>query len=883
MPSFITEEQKSQETILIIDKQGIIGSLLCEALVDSGTVVFVSKKQAQLSSVIHVPFLQAIPQIPDGIYSHILFVHDGNIESEELLSPILQKGMADLSNCLIILPHGLYSEKLKEKIFGVNNKANICILGDIFGEKQIISEVSTLIDQADRGDVQLAEMGLHMIYPVSFAKTKEAILHGLFGSEKKKIFFAFSSHPFTELSIAHTLQKVDPLVKIDFSNEKKQIKEDNLPEGKYALTREDTLKEIQEEFKQITQTKAPNSKEQGKAAYILPKKVKTKKHFSKKLIIASVFLVIIFSPFLLEAVSAGLGVVLLGSSAKQAEAKQFDLAAQSTQAAGILFSLSGQIHSVTALDMQAVGQQALSSQISANIHNGALISNAATLVLDGLSHLEQIQKADSFTNIAGASLVTSNIKQAALVIEDLRAGKGIVYSDKLLFLKQTFPLFANTADSFPSILGISQKKTYLVLFQNNMELRPGGGFIGSYALIDIKRGNVGKVTIHDIYDADGQLKGHIEPPFVLRRYIPVQHWFLRDSNFDVDWEKDAQNAAFFLKTETGQTVDGVIGIDLSFIKSLIASVGSAYVPEYNQTVNESNFFSLTESHAEKNFFPGSTQKKDFLRALFDSLQTKLMSGGHTISLFQAVTSSLEEKHILVSFADPSVQSLFTANGLSSSLWDNRAISSNKINDFVGINEANIGINKVNAFVTRSVAQHLTVSDTGSISSQLDITYKNTSNGQWPGGDYKNYLRLILPDGAQITAVAFDQNEQSLISAITSSSVFEAKDFTPPFGLEVDKTDENGKSIFGFVVTVPAGEKRVVRISYVLPSKLDISIPTFTYDNKLFKQPGVDNFPYTLTMQYPAGYTLLSGSSQNPLVQSMLLSKDEDLTFSFGKK
>jgi len=48
-----------------------------------------------------------------------------------------------------------------------------------------------------------------------------------------------------------------------------------------------------------------------------------------------------------------------------------------------------------------------------------------------------------------------------------------------------------------------------------MELRPGGGFIGSYAILSVDKGKITNFKIYDVYDADGQLKNHIEPPFAI--------------------------------------------------------------------------------------------------------------------------------------------------------------------------------------------------------------------------------------------------------------------------------------------------------------------------------------------------------------------------------
>lgn len=58
-----------------------------------------------------------------------------------------------------------------------------------------------------------------------------------------------------------------------------------------------------------------------------------------------------------------------------------------------------------------------------------------------------------------------------------------------------------------------------------------------------------------------------------------------------------------------QTADGVIGVDLSFVKNILSVVGPVKVSDYNQTVNADNFFQIAQAHAENDFFPGSTQKK----------------------------------------------------------------------------------------------------------------------------------------------------------------------------------------------------------------------------------------------------------------------------------
>src|SRR5207244_3861579 len=158
--------------------------------------------------------------------------------------------------------------------------------------------------------------------------------------------------------------------------------------------------------------------------------------------------------------------------------------------------------------------------------------------------------------------------------------------------------------------------------------------------------------------------------------------------------------------------------------------------------------------AEKDFFPGSTQKKDFLRSLLRAIQDKLAIGNVSYGkLFTEAAQAAKEKHALFAFADKSSQDLFTVNGLSSSLWDARVKEAGTVNDFLGINEANLGVNKVNYFVDRSVDQRVVVNDIGDVSEQVTVTYTNKSKDAiWPGGGYMNYLRFIVPQNTALIKI-----------------------------------------------------------------------------------------------------------------------------------
>ena len=130
--------------------------------------------------------------------------------------------------------------------------------------------------------------------------------------------------------------------------------------------------------------------------------------------------------------------------------------------------------------------------------------------------------------------------------------------------------------------GRGNAKTYLLLLQNNTELRPGGGFIGNYGLLKFEEGKLKEITVEDVYTADGQLKEQIESPKQLAQLLTVDNFYLRDSNWSGDFEVNADLARDFLKKETGADVDGVIAVDLTFVANLLKATGPVKLSDYNE-------------------------------------------------------------------------------------------------------------------------------------------------------------------------------------------------------------------------------------------------------------------------------------------------------------
>ncbi|BCX14459.1 MAG: hypothetical protein KatS3mg088_142 [Patescibacteria group bacterium] len=382
------------------------------------------------------------------------------------------------------------------------------------------------------------------------------------------------------------------------------------------------------------------------------------------------------------------------------------------------------------------------------------------------------------------------------------------------------------------VLGEDGEKNYLVLLQNNMELRPTGGFIGSFAIVGFKRGAMNKFEIYDVYSADGQLKGYVEPPWQLKKYLDQPAWYLRDSNWDPDFVVSSKKAEWFLDKSMNIQVDGVIGVDLYFVQDLVDVFGSVYVSDFDKAIDAKNFYEVVQYEAEKDFFPGSRQKQNFLLALSKSLLSNFKSATkfQLLGLLTNTYRNLNERHVQLFLHEAQIQEKIDNLGWSGVVEFPFCSSENCFSDGVSLVEANLGVNKANYFIDREARMKVKITDK-SIYHRLEIVFVN--NAQTFMGDkaiYKNYLRLVLPGDAEINSVKagrldnledinFDQDmlrgnrEMGLFLEVlpseTKKVVFE---WSKDRGLNLDKNGE-----YKFYFRKQAGIKS-------LPFSLEVDFP-----------------------------------------------------------
>lgn len=753
-PTLITK--KNDEPLLIIDREGKIGEKLAEKLKSEATVVLVSQKVPLIADIIHIPFDKKIPQIPDNIYSHIFVVDDGSKITREALSSFLQKAEDDNAHFFFAAHMREINEKLINDLTAYYKKAKILFFGDIFGGGPVNKEsyINRFIAQARlKNKILVPEDGTSVSYPIYFEDLIEGVLEAVFGQNDDKIFYAFPKYPPTHLTLARMIQKSNPHVLIDFSKEK-ALENINIPiNGKYLLSKNP----IEARIKRIEIKEKPFAQRNEVEEEI--DDVKQTHLFFPRFGFFGILILI-----LLPLISTLLLLFLGNVSAKGVEIY---------------------------LDRGDLARAQKSSFFSK-------------------TYFDLAGKTASIIPFFGENFLTGDqnkVKGASSIFEGLESydfaevKKGLIYLQKE---KVNFPMLnfaTSTINVWEDLLGFKNKRKYLLLLQDKNELRPTGGIIDSYSLLTLDKGKLLPFEIKDASFLDSKIKGQVEPPFPIRRYLKSSNFSFKDSNFNVEFTQSASTSAILLSVLEEEKVDGVIALD---------------------------------------------------KSLYDEISEELKK--EKIS-YKKVLSKIEErinkKQILFAFNDQNLQNIFTANNWSSALWDVRIDSKTTINDFLGVSEANLSKSKINKNISRNVSQSVKLDEDGNLSSTLVINYKNEATER-----YKNYLRLILPLGAKIISFKINDKSVEIRNAIKDPKVYEANNFKEPEELEVDQVNQNGKTIFGFLLEIGSEAIEEVQISYSFPKIINLDSHV-SYSLKIFKQPYL-TFPYKFSISYPATFKITGG-------------------------
>jgi hypothetical protein len=259
-----------------------------------------------------------------------------------------------------------------------------------------------------------------------------------------------------------------------------------------------------------------------------------------------------------------------------------------------------------------------------------------------------------------------------------------------------FAEFERLLPLLTEVLGGNGIRRYLIEQVNPAELRAGGGFIGTYSLLQADHGLLKLVASGDAYKLvdprplPGQA-GFIPQPTPYREIIPDTSWSFVDSNIYPDYAANAKAAENFVQSRTGH-LDGVISVDYYVVAQMLNLTGPIQVPGYGLKLDAGTFIPTLIAGD----IAGDAAHKAILSSIAGPLLGKITSFGpdQWPTLLSTLNTLTAERHLQAYFNDPAVEDELDRIG-----WSGRLNTGSK-SDFMMEVESNYYGTKSNYFVTR---------------------------------------------------------------------------------------------------------------------------------------------------------------------------------------
>jgi len=478
--------------------------------------------------------------------------------------------------------------------------------------------------------------------------------------------------------------------------------------------------------------------------------------------------------------------------------------------AGEHFSLAGKSLAESAKSLNSIGNPL----DSANQANQPSLTDLFLNLRDG------IQKSSGELSAAQDDLNKVNMDDLPPETRD----QFVQLKSKLPLVNASLKNFLDYSQIFLDVLGYNGPRKYLFLFENNQEMRPTGGFIGSYGILDIGNGRVKKLFVDDIYNPDGQLKARVIPPTPIQKMSAV--WTMHDANWFPDFPTSAEKVAWFYEKTGGPTVDGVIAITPDLLQDLLKVTGPIDMPEYGKTIDADNFMEETQQEVEVDYDKELNQPKKFVADLTPKILDKVMSErgiGSVLQTLKAFNNALSEKHLLLYSRNYNIQKL-----ISDQKWSGEILNTDK--DYLSVINTNINGYKTDGVIDETIDHKSEIQNDGSIVDTVSITRKHNGGNEkydWWNKVNGDWMRVYVPKDAKFLSVE-GQTREIVPPALDYQSLGFKKD--PQVQAEEDSTrvddqsgtkiyDENNKTVFANWVYVSPGESATITYKYILPFKM----------------------------------------------------------------
>lgn len=302
------------------------------------------------------------------------------------------------------------------------------------------------------------------------------------------------------------------------------------------------------------------------------------------------------------------------------------------------------------------------------------------------------------------------------------------------------------APVLPQMLGANgQTRNYLLYAMNNVEIRACGGFGGSQGLISVTDGqmSIGEFVPRIGLSEDEAVESVDEEDEAL--FGNHSNLYNSGNTYSPDWPRNSQRVAALWKSQYGQDVDGVVGIDPVFLQYLLGLVGNVSLPD-GTVVDGTNAAKVLMHDVYWNY---PVEESDGIFASVASAAFDKILGGigdvDVTKLVGAFERGAEEGRLIAWMRNDDEQNAIKETGIDASLPDPDDPSADPV---AGVYFNNLSFSKLDWYLNADtqIGQGVKNGD-GTCSYRITVTLTNIMT-QEEAGKLPDYVAASAPDAAR---------------------------------------------------------------------------------------------------------------------------------------
>jgi hypothetical protein len=219
-------------------------------------------------------------------------------------------------------------------------------------------------------------------------------------------------------------------------------------------------------------------------------------------------------------------------------------------------------------------------------------------------------------------------------------------------------------------VGADRPTRLLVFSQNPDEVRPTGGFLGTYGVMTGTHGHVNLPMYDDINQWVAANPGLGNPPAkspnAFQFSTPPARQGLANVNASPDWPTSADLAMKLWAQAGEQAVDGVVSLMPQDLARLVRVLGPVNMPTYGETITADNLVARLNFHTHREAVRGDPNRKQFIADLAQAVLERVLAAPSSewLDLGKAMAAGFDAGEAVLWSSDPSTQRVLNDVGWS---------------------------------------------------------------------------------------------------------------------------------------------------------------------------------------------------------------------------